>query len=291
MRLEKISGLAGKALSSTASLLKVAIMSRGASPSSKEGEGKEIIILGNGPSLRETIEEDFDWLVTHDLMAVNFAAITPEFFRLRPKFYILADNHFFNSLQSDSNVRKLWENFKLVSWEMTLFLPSGFKHLAAPLLLNCPAIKVKYFNLTPVEGFKFLTRFLIDKGLGMPRPRNVLVPALIVAIRSGYRKIYICGADHTWTKTLDVDSDNFVISVQPHFYADNEQEHRRVRETYKGLRLHDVLGSMVVAFRSYWEIADYAKRKNISIINATPGSMIDAFPKMKKPENKPFTEK
>ena len=262
-----------------ASMVKVALLSKGASLSSEEGKGKELVIMGNGPSLRKTIDENFDWLVSHDLMAVNFAALSPEFHRLRPRYYILADGHFFNSLDKDPNVRNLWNCLGNVSWNFTLLIPSKFKHLAKPLMMHTNRITLRYFNLTPVEGFKWLSHFFYSAGLGMPRPRNVLIPAIMEGIRLGYSKIFICGADHSWIKTLDVDNENFVVSIQPHFYEDNEEEHKRVRETYKGLRLHDVLGSMVVAFRSYWHIADYAKKKNIEIINATPGSMIDAFKK------------
>lgn len=286
MKPESITSAVSKTMATMASLLKVALLSKGASGSSKIGKGKEIIILGNGPSLRQTIDSEFDWLVTHDMMAVNFAGITPDFFKLRPKYYILADNHFFNSLQRDPNVRKLWQAFQNVSWEMTLLVPSKFKHLVAPLILNCHSLKLRYFNLTPIEGFSFVTHRLFKAGLGMPRPRNVLIPAIMESIRLGYDKIFICGADHSWTKTLDVDDDNFVISVQPHFYKDNDDEHKRVRETYKGLKLHDVLGSMVIAFKSYWQIADYAKKRGVEILNATPGSMIDAFPKVRKTDSK-----
>ena len=266
---------------SLASLIKVALMSRGASMPTKEGEGKELIVLGNGPSLKKTIEEESDWLMAHELMAVNFFALSPEFIRLRPRYYMLADGHFFNAMQSDPNVRKLWENFRLVSWDMTLLIPSGFKHLAKPLLMTAQGIKVRYFNLTPIEGFQWLSHFLFSAGLGMPRPRNVLIPAIMEGIRLGFKKIYLCGADHYWTKTLDVDDENFVVSIQPHFYEDNEEERRRVREAYKGLRLHDVMGSMVIAFRSYWDIAAYSLRRDVEIINATPSSMIDAFPRRK----------
>ena len=280
MKYDGIQSALGKTASSLASLIKVVLMSKRSSASSKTGEGREIVILGNGPSLRETIDRHLDFLIERDLMAVNFAALAPEFYELRPKYYVLADGHFFDSLDSDKNVRKLWEVLGNVSWEMTLLVPTRFSHLVKALLLHSDGLQVRYFNLTPVEGFKWLKHSLFKSGLGMPRPRNVMIPAIIEAIRLGYKKIYLCGADHTWTKTLDVDEENFVISVQPHFYKDNEEEHKRVRETYKGLKLHDVLGSMVVAFRSYWEIAEYAKSRNIEILNATPGSMIDAFPRI-----------
>lgn len=279
MKTDSLTYFVSNLTSSLASLLKVAILSKGASLSSNEGKDRELAILGNGPSLRTTIDNDSDRLLSYDLMAVNFAAITSDFFNLRPKYYILADAHFFNALQSDPNVRKLWENFGKVSWEMTLLIPTKFKNLVKPLIMHTHGIKLRYFNLTPVEGFTWLNHILFSAGLGMPRPRNVLIPAIMEGIRLGYRKIFLFGADHSWTKTLHVDDENFVISVQPHFYEDNENEHKRVRETYKGLRLHNVLESMTIAFRSYWHISDYAKKKGVSIINSTPSSMIDAFPR------------
>lgn len=277
MKSDRLTGFLSNMSASIASLLKVTLLSKSASRSSDEGKGKQLIILGNGPSLRATIDNDLDTLLSHDLMAVNFAALTDDFLKLRPKYYMLADGHFFNAFHSDPNVKKLWERISNVSWRMTLLIPIRFKHLVKPLIMNSTSIKLRYFNLTPVEGFKWLKHLLFSIGAGMPRPRNVLIPAIMEGIRLGYDKIVLYGADHSWTKTLDVDKDNFVVSVQPHFYKDNEDEHKRVRETYKGLRLHDVLGSMTIAFKSYWEIAGYAEKKRVEIINATPDSMIDAF--------------
>lgn len=279
MKLDGMKKLAGDFMSSLASLVKVILMSKMAFPSGGEGKEKAIVIMGNGPSLRKTIDEKIDRLESNDLMAVNFAANTPDFLRLRPKYYVLADGHFFNGADRDANVRKLWENISAVTWKMTLLIPLKYIHFAKVFLMNSGNVELQGFNLTPIEGFGWVKRILFNLGAGMPRPRNVMIPAIMCAIRLGYGKIYLCGADHTWTKTLDVDDENFVISIQPHFYKDNKIEADRVRETYRGIKLHEVLESMTVAFRSYWEIADYAGKKGVEIINATPGSMIDAFPK------------
>ena len=118
-------------------------------------------------------------------------------------------------------------------------------------------------------------------GLGMPRPRNVLIPSIMLAINSGYRRVYVAGADHSWTQTLWVDEDNRVVSIQPHFYQDNEEEKKRVATEYHNYPLHQILQSLYIAFRSYFDIADYAKSRNVEIINITPESFIDAFPRMK----------
>lgn len=279
MTLDKIQDSVSKITSSAASLIKVALLSRRASAKVNDDQRKSIVVMGNGPSLRQTIDNDMEWLCSHDLMAVNFAANTPDFLNLRPAYYILADGHFFSGRDTDPNVAKLWEELGKISWKITLWVPRKFLHMAKGLTYLNSNIGLKTFNLTPVEGIKGLCHMMFDAGLGMPRPRNVMIPAIMAAIREGYKKIYLCGADHTWTRTLSVDDDNFVVSIQPHFYQDNDKEHERVRSTYKGLKLHDVLGSMTIAFRSYWQIAGYARSRGIEIINATPGSMIDAFPR------------
>lgn len=261
------------------SLLKVILLSKRCHSLSQfqVKDGDNLIILGNGPSLRETIDKNSDILLEYDLMAVNFAANAPEFVKLRPKYYVLADGHFFKGVTSDPNVKNLWRNLSNTSWPITLFIPAKYRHLVSSLIIDARNVHLSTFNLTPIEGLTSISHFLFNIGAGMPRPRNVMIPAIMEGIRMGYNKIYLCGADHSWTKTLDVDEENFVISIQPHFYSDNENEKQRVRETYKGIRLHEVLGSMSIAFRSYCEIAEYAKRKKVEIINATPGSMIDAF--------------
>ncbi len=276
MNYDKIQSGLGKVTSSIGSILKVMLLSKGISARRKQPEGSGIVIMGNGPSLRKTIDTEREWLEGHELMAVNFFANTPDFTTLRPRYYVLADGVFF-SATGHPNVAKLWEHLRNVSWEMTLFVPARSLHLVKALAMGNENIKLSTFNLTPVEGIKGLSHFLYSAGLGMPRPRNVMIPAIMSAIREGFRKIYLCGADHTWTQTLSVDDENFVVSVQPHFYEDNEKEKERVREAYQGLHLHDVLGSMTVAFRSYWQLREYADAIGVKIINATPGSMIDAF--------------
>lgn len=276
MNYDKIQKGLGRVTSSLASLVKVALLSKGVSSRRVQPEGSSIVIMGNGPSLRSAIDNEREWLESNELMAVNFFANTPDFTNLRPRYYVLADGVFF-SATGHPNVARLWENLRKVSWEMTLFVPVRSLHLVKALALGNDNLKLSAFNLTPVEGFKGLSHFLYRNGLGMPRPRNVMIPAIMSAIREGFRKIYLCGADHTWTQTLSVDNENFVVSIQPHFYEDNEKERERVREAYAGLHLHDVLGSMTVAFRSYWLLRDYADSLGVEIINATPGSMIDAF--------------
>lgn len=265
---------------SIASLLKVALQSKKVFKSSPTDANREIVILGNGPSLNSTITNHRDFLMSKDRLAVNFAANAPVFFELKPTAYVLADPHFFNSINSDPNVTKLWNNINATDWDMQLLLPAKF-HSFVQSRNFAENISIEFFNLTPVEGFKTVRNVLYNAGLGMPRPRNVLIPSIMLAMRMGYGKIYIAGADHSWTQTLWVDDENRVVSIQPHFYEDNESEKKRVATEYLTYPLHHILQSLYIAFRSYFEIADYARRRNINIINITPESFIDAFPRLK----------
>lgn len=235
-----------------------------------------IIIMGNGPSLNDTISQHGDILKSTPTLAVNFAANAPQFTELRPRFYVLADPHFFIAV-NDPNVMKLINNLSIVDWEMTLFIP--FEAKKRGFNINNKNVKIEYFNFLAVEGFKWIENASYSSGRGMPRPRNVLIPAIMIAIKMGYKTIYITGADHSWTKTLSVNENNEVISIQPHFYKEDEQEEKRIRVDYLKHPLPKIIYSFYLAFNAYHKIQEYAKRKGINIYNSTPDSFIDAFPR------------
>lgn len=277
---DAVSSFFSRTGSSLKSVVKLLVQS-GTSTVSPVAKGDErLIIMGNGPSLKKNIEEDMDLLQSTKTMAVNFAANAPEFVEIRPDFYILADPHFFDNRETDVNVSKLFERFNtVVGWNMTLFIPVGRDE--REIGISNPHIRIEKFNQVGIEGFKWLENLAYNTGRGMPRPRNVLIPAIMVGIQMGFRQIYIIGADHTWTRTLEVDENNTVVSVQPHFYKDNSEEKSRVTSVYRNVKLHDILLSMHLAFKSYHAIARYASERGVEIFNSTPGSFIDAFQRRK----------
>lgn len=257
------------------SVIKIAVQTKRSSVGPEAPEGGKIIVLGNGPSLNDTIAQfGSTALAKYPTMAVNFAGNAPEFTQLRPRYYVVADPIFF-SADGNEKVMALWQNLaELVTWDMTIFVPMN---QVGRVRLHNQRIKVAGFNFVGIEGFGPFARAAFDAGRGMPRPRNVLIPAIMMAMRLGYNDIYVAGADHSWTKTLDVDDHNRVVTVQPHFYHDDEQEAKRVEQVYRNIHLHDILLSFHIAFKSYFAIEDYARRRGVNIWNATPGSFIDAF--------------
>lgn len=269
-----------KIFDSIATFGKVAVMS-GRPFKAGDIKAAPLVIMGNGPSLRKTMANHGDILSSMQTLAVNFAANSDAYREIRPSMYVLADPHFFmtdtNGISSDANVTKLWKNISETDWKLIVYVPCNAK--IPDLIGRNSYLTIKRYNLTPGEGLKTPVHWLYRKGLAMPRPRNVLIASIMVALREGYRDIRLVGADHTWSRDLWVDDKNRVISVQKHFYQDNAKEQERVAREYDGYHLHDILNSLTIAFRSYHQIAEYCGEIGAKITNCTPGSFIDAFPR------------
>lgn len=276
-----ISDFASDLASSLKSAVKLLLSGSGAMVSGAVRNGRPLVILGNGPSLRVNLENDLDYLRQADTLAVNFAANSPEFNEIRPKYYLLADPHFFDNAATDVNVGRLVASLNAIDFPMTLFIPSQARGKAS--MFHNPNLSVAFFSFVAVEGFQWFEDMMFDSRRGMPRPRNVLIPSIMTGIWLGYKRIYLLGADHSWLKTLGVNDRNEVVSVQPHFYKEDDREQERVKEEYVRHPLHEVLESMMIAFRSYHRIQRYAVARGVEILNATPGSMIDAFPRSSLP--------
>lgn len=256
------------------SIGKLLLQSRHVAVETLERDGRQLVIMGNGPSLADVIEHRESLLAGRDTMAVNFAANTPQFFDIKPEYYTLADPHFFDSA-ADPNVASLMDNLKRVDWPMKLFVPCSPSRVAR--LFDNPHIDIVRFNAVGVEGWRWLTRLAFGHKLGMPRPRNVLIPSIMIGVWLGYREIFLVGADHSWTRSLWVDEDNRVITNLPHYYAENDHERSRVKALYADIPLHSLFHSYYIAFKAYHEIESWARERGIHIYNSTPMSFIDAF--------------
>ncbi len=280
--MKKASDALGIAGQSIKSIIKMALQSRCVAKGLRRGVhgnvNRRIIIMGNGPSLAGDIERHADVLAAGPAMSVNFAANTPEFTRLRPAYYVVIDPLFFAD-SGDPNMQRLWDNIAAVDWPMTLIVPRRDMRRLPKAVRQNRCLTIAGVNPVAVEGWRWLESAAYASGLGMPRPRNVLIPAIMAAVVMGYKEIYLCGADHSWLKTISVDEGNCVVSIQPHFYKDDERELKRQRKDYMKYPLHQILESFSIAFAAYHRMRRFAHIKGICIFNATPGSYIDAFPR------------
>ena len=253
----------------------------------QESQTKPLLILGNGPSLNDTLKNNpASTLQGFDLMAVNAAACSEQFSALQPKLYILNAVTYF---QNDSELspfyiqakNDLFEALKeKTRWKMTLLVPFRAKKSIdfQMLITSNPNLNVSYFNQTPVEGLNFWSHRWYNLGWGMPRPHNVLIPGIMVGIRLGYKTIGIVGADHSWLADLSVNENNEALLRHVHYYATDGTQPMKVEDRIdRPRKLHEIIHKFYLSFKGYWQIKTYAKAKRVSIINASSISMIDAF--------------
>lgn len=249
---------------------------------------KDIVIFGNGPSLNSTLSSK-EFLKGKDLLCVNAFALSSEYLKLKPKYYLLADPQFWSPVIKD--MREYVQEISLsinkkTNWNIILLLPlNARKSVKKNNLFSNPCIKIHYFNKTTIQGFKIFRNVLYSWGLGMPMPQNVLIPSLITAITLKYKTIYVTGADHTWPLMLQVNDENHVSIRHKHFETTNKDltKPRVIKNVTTGepIKIHEQFEVLSIVFKNYHLINEYAKYKNVQIINISETSLIDAFKRQK----------
>jgi hypothetical protein len=274
-------------LDSLVSLIRVMILSK--FDITLPEEKGSIVILGNGPSLKNTLNDNIDFLTSSDKkrMAVNMFCNSDSYTEIKPEYYILNAPEFFRDVVTEMWEEMRWRVFwnlkEKTDWDMTLFVPaaaSKSEHFIR-FVNEQTKIKVVYYNTTPAEGFTSLIQFLFKKNLGMPRPHNVLVPSIFLSLNMGFKEIFLVGADHSWHEEIKVDETNKTTVNHEHFYDAGKVTMPMYKLDGEEYRIHDIFRKLHLAFKGYFIIKDYAKELNAKIFNASFRSYIDAFPKIK----------
>ncbi|NDV96118.1 hypothetical protein D0T84_14525 [Dysgonomonas sp. 521] len=242
-----------------------------------------IAVLANGPSLKDVIpniliNEEFKNV---DFVVLNFFAFDDIFFKIKPKYYCLADPMFFHENHRIKDVRKLFSILEnKVNWNLSIFIPSPFynKFVSFSQLKNTNINIIKVNNLV-YRGFPSLRNFFYKKGAAIPSINTVLILALYVSIQMGSKSIRLYGADHDLFKHVSVNDNNQLCSIDSHFYDEKLTPLKPLRRNRddKIWKISDFLESMYLMFKSHDQLASFAIYSNIKIINCTKGSMIDSY--------------
>lgn len=282
---------------SLASLIKILFFSSGNKSFRKITTlSEKAIILGNGPSLKDVLVNQLNLIKSANVFCVNYFATSDEYTIVKPDYYVIIDRIVFAdnfTAEAEEKSRLLFEKIaKETCWDMYLFVPKEAKRHKnwKELIIKNKQIQIIYLNLTPVEGFKSLKHCLFNKNFGMPRPHNVLIAAVYVALKVNYKKIALFGTEHSWLKDLFVDKDNRVVFYNPHFYDGKTEPIQFCYNAASGripVKYHEALYTFMISFKNYHVLQEYANYKNAEVINSTENSFIDAFPKV-SPEKLTF---
>ncbi|MEN0047248.1 MAG: hypothetical protein AAF806_09335 [Bacteroidota bacterium] len=248
-----------------------------------QSEQNRCVILGNGPSAKETLKTYKDFLGNQVLISVNRFPETAAFLELQPQHFVLVAKNWKDNVSEHSKKISidLYDSvIERTTWEMCVHLPAEAKKckwLMERFKQN-KHLTICLYNDTPVEGISKWNQFFFKKAWGLPRPHNVMIPSLMIAINAGFKEIILVGADHSWLEGLTVNDKNETLLFQKHFYdEDTAKLDHMLKLGKRPRRLHEILEKFMLAFKAYFVIKDYAKSKSVKIWNATPKSFIDAF--------------
>lgn len=240
-----------------------------------------IHILGNGKSLLDNggFAEEVDYMV------VNRHVLSDDYVLRKPKFYVLADPHFFLHPEGLSVLQQIIEK---TTWNIFLFLPCSKtnKEIVNNVIEQNNKISCILYNGSLTEtGIPIVDNWLYRHNLAMPRVQNVLVAAIYISIFSGAQTIKLYGVEHSWTKYLLVNNKNEVCLYNPHFYDKGKIETKTVNEIQhkqdfwkeESITIGKLLHSYAYMFDSYHILKKLSNVEGVKILNMTEESFIDAF--------------
>jgi hypothetical protein len=286
-----------KLIDTIISIAKIAIKSKFFLPAFKANE-KSVVILGNGPSAKEYLD-NFKFKESTPSMCVNMFAATPSFVNIKPKYYLMSDHAFldfsedvFNDatklprlkkqpdfLQIQELINAVWKAIFSADWEIILFVPQIYRNTFITNFALKNNIKIQFYNYTVVKGFTWFENYIYGKKLGSPQSQNVINSCIFQAINSGFENIYLVGADNNFHLNMIVDDNNQLQHVDDHFYKVNKKTTPQLHANGSPVRMHEFFLSLYKAFYAHHRLQQYAAYKGVNIYNATKGSFIDAYPR------------
>ena len=256
---------------------------------------KDILIVGNGPSLKEVDLLRFVGKV--DFCCVNYFPCTDEnFFRIKPKYLCMVDPYFYDKkeanpylvagrLQAIEQSRKLEEALAKIDWPICVITRQGYS-----LKINTPYITYVHLSVSVFRGrcssasislFEQDSKWdfwLYNRNLAMPGYANVLCTAALYFTMCGSHRIILAGSDFSVFFGSFVDERNHIILASTHFYEEDQEDLTEIgliKQNGFSYWMEQHMG----AFVEFYKISKYAQYKKVPIINTSLQSYIDVFEK------------
>jgi len=249
---------------------------------------KSLSILMNGPSLTKSINS----LKKSDtLLCCNHFADTEYYKKLKPQYYLLQDEYFWNNEVRDDYKEKRNKTFELIFSmnhrpvfvipeksikEKLVGVDSRFKNVSFEVIPY--KYKILGYNLVSILGYKsILFRSLNKLKLITVAPENAITGGLLWSIYN-FNDIRIHGCDLSYFLSLDINRNNndLIINTE-HFYGSKSEVVFSDKYNKNKQQLHDELYKQYKIFKSISILASLAINNDIIIKNVSANSMIQSF--------------
>lgn len=212
--------------------------------------GERCFILGTGPSLIRLNESQIEVLSGEVVFGVNSLYKSNVVSTLTPKYYALLDNLYWGNWQ---------HTFKDVASQYGESPPTFITDLRAkPFAQRAnPAEEHIYIYSKKYPVSEMSAR--LDSNIYAAM--NVISYCILTAIYMGFKDVYLLGCDYN----------AFCTSGKGHAYDDKSE----LSQTSYNLAFY--LKFYWITTEFHYLIARLAKERGVSVVNLTPGSLLDAY--------------
>lgn len=215
--------------------------------------GERCFILGTGPSLNDLKAHELDALRGEVIFGVNSLYKSKIVSSINPSYYALMDNLYWE--QWNQTFKEVLEKYKE---KPPIFVTDiRAKKILDNLQKNIPNIYI-FSKKYPVSTMSEK----IDGNIYAAM--NVISFSILTAIYMGFKEIYLLGCDYS----------AFCTAGKGHCYDDKSE----ISQSNYNLAFY--LKFYWITTEFHYLIAKLAKEKNVKVINLTPGSLLDAYPRI-----------
>lgn len=216
--------------------------------------GKRCFILGTGPSLNQLEDHQIDILKREIVFGVNSLYKSEIGDKITPSYYALLDNLYWE--QWNKTFTEISNKYKD---NLPVFITDlRAKHLVEEVTSKNAAVYI-YSKKYPAK------KVSADLDRNIYGTMNVVSFSILSAMYMGFSEIYLLGCDYS----------AFCTQGKGHCYDDKSE-------------LSSFNYNLAFYLRFYWMITEFhyliaklAKDKKIKVINLTPDSLLDAYPRHK----------
>jgi len=225
--------------------------------------GERCFILATGPSIKT---QDLKALQGETCIAVSNFFVHPDYHLIAPRYHCMAAYH--PPITEEGWIAWMKEAAAKTGDSTFFFALSDLKrHQDAGVGAGR---SVHYLHCGRSSASR---QHGVDLTKPIFGPVSVPVMALQVALYMGFKRIYLLGCDHDWILHMNRSS---------HFYE--EEQHALVRNGYNEWFNFDWetdFAFMAALWRQYKTIRLCAESCSAEIYNATPGGLLDVFPRVR----------
>lgn len=242
------------------------------------GKRNKLVILGNGPSIKNI---DFlnDKYKKVDFLCVNwFALDEKKFFSIKPKYYCIIDPVFFDENDVYHKERKeiLASILNKINWKMYFITFSSYTN---NIHFENKNLKVLLINNNIYKGKNVKLRNLLFKmNIASPVFQNVINVAIYFGITYKFKEVYLYGIENDWHRELYVDKNNDIIRKINHFYGTEDINLTKRGDIGKG-DLDIYFYKYYITLNTYKILRSYSDFMSVCVYNCVENSYIDTFKK------------